>query len=159
MRLARVDGWLGYVLRLFEMKRSIAIVVVGRIKSSIPPKKDVFSFIIVALLIISLFGSVVVSNVSAVDINETDLSDTTDDVSFVETDSDCNISLCSDLISTTMANETNVSEIELGTIHTAQSGWGIETVDSTGKVGRDTSIALDSNGYPHISYSDNTIAI
>ena len=32
-------------------------------------------------------------------------------------------------------------------------------MDSAGYVGCDTSIALDSNGYPHISYSDNTIAI
>jgi hypothetical protein len=34
--------------------------------------------------------------------------------------------------------------------------WSIETVDSTGDVGELTSMALDSNGYPHISYSDIT---
>ncbi|HEC80650.1 MAG TPA: T9SS type A sorting domain-containing protein [Firmicutes bacterium] len=34
--------------------------------------------------------------------------------------------------------------------------WHIETVDSVGDVGKDTSIALDSNGYPHISYYDST---
>jgi len=32
--------------------------------------------------------------------------------------------------------------------------WSIETVDSTAAVGKYTSIALDSNGYPHISYFD-----
>ena len=32
--------------------------------------------------------------------------------------------------------------------------WSIETVDYKGKVGRYTSLALDSNGYPHISYCD-----
>ena len=34
--------------------------------------------------------------------------------------------------------------------------WQVETVDSTGDVGEDTSIALDSQGYPHISYKDQT---
>jgi len=34
--------------------------------------------------------------------------------------------------------------------------WNIETVDSDGDVGRYTSIALDSNDYPHISYYDDT---
>lgn len=34
--------------------------------------------------------------------------------------------------------------------------WSIETVDSTGDVGELTSMALDSNDYPHISYSDIT---
>jgi len=32
--------------------------------------------------------------------------------------------------------------------------WSIETPDYKGKVGRYTSIALNSNGYPHISYCD-----
>jgi len=32
--------------------------------------------------------------------------------------------------------------------------WSIETVDYKGKVGRFTSLALDSNDYPHISYFD-----
>ena len=36
------------------------------------------------------------------------------------------------------------------------STWDIQTVDSEGDVGVYTSIALDSNNYPHISYSDNT---
>lgn len=36
------------------------------------------------------------------------------------------------------------------------SGWNIRTVDSTGDVGGYTSIALDSSGYPHISYHDDT---
>ena len=34
--------------------------------------------------------------------------------------------------------------------------WTIETVDSTGNVGWDTSIALDTSNYPHISYFDDT---
>ena len=38
----------------------------------------------------------------------------------------------------------------------AGSTWYIETVDSAGNVGGDTSIALDPNGYPHISYRDWT---
>ncbi|MCX7022714.1 MAG: hypothetical protein NTW26_10675, partial [bacterium] len=33
--------------------------------------------------------------------------------------------------------------------------WHIETVDSGGRVGEFTSLALDSNDYPHISYKDN----
>ena len=36
------------------------------------------------------------------------------------------------------------------------SGWGIETVDSTGDVGRYTSITVDVNGNPHITYLDVT---
>jgi hypothetical protein len=32
--------------------------------------------------------------------------------------------------------------------------WNIQTVDSNGNVGIYTSIALDADGYPHISYSD-----
>jgi regulation of enolase protein 1 (concanavalin A-like superfamily) len=32
------------------------------------------------------------------------------------------------------------------------SGWHIQTVDSEGKVGTYTSLALDAGGYPHISY-------
>jgi hypothetical protein len=35
-------------------------------------------------------------------------------------------------------------------------GWLIETVDSDGSVGGSISLALDSNGYPAISYWDNT---
>lgn len=36
------------------------------------------------------------------------------------------------------------------------SEWQIETVDSLGDVGWDTSIALDDCGNPHISYYDST---
>lgn len=32
--------------------------------------------------------------------------------------------------------------------------WDVETVDSNGNVGRGTSLAMDSNGYPHICYWD-----
>jgi len=34
------------------------------------------------------------------------------------------------------------------------SGWHAETVDSEGDVGQYTSLGLDGNGYPHISYCD-----
>jgi hypothetical protein len=40
----------------------------------------------------------------------------------------------------------------------ADGNWTIETVDSDGLVGRDTSIAVDSNNRPHISYYDSTNA-
>jgi len=33
-------------------------------------------------------------------------------------------------------------------------GWHIETVDSEGDVGHNTSLALDIDGYPHISYNE-----
>jgi catechol 2,3-dioxygenase-like lactoylglutathione lyase family enzyme len=36
------------------------------------------------------------------------------------------------------------------------SGWHIETVDSEGNVGGLTSVSLDGDGYPHISYLDYT---
>src|SRR5690606_12924464 len=36
------------------------------------------------------------------------------------------------------------------------SSWDITTVDSTGYVGGDTSLALDTSGNPHISYHDVT---
>jgi hypothetical protein len=36
------------------------------------------------------------------------------------------------------------------------SGWHIETVDSKEDIGEYTSLALDANGYPHISYYDTT---
>jgi len=35
--------------------------------------------------------------------------------------------------------------------------WNIETVDTTGEVGRKCAIAVDANGYPHISYRDGTV--
>jgi hypothetical protein len=40
------------------------------------------------------------------------------------------------------------------TIPTSRSSWSIETVDSLGQAYGYTSLALDSKGYPHISYYD-----
>ena len=37
----------------------------------------------------------------------------------------------------------------------AADDWHIETVDSDGYVGEYTSLALDSNGYPHILYCED----
>jgi hypothetical protein len=34
--------------------------------------------------------------------------------------------------------------------------WYVQTVDNVGDVGWDASLALDANGYPHISYYDYT---
>ena len=34
--------------------------------------------------------------------------------------------------------------------------WQIETVDRTSRVGESSALALDGNGYPHISYFDGT---
>ena len=47
-----------------------------------------------------------------------------------------------------------VLPLSLSTPTAAQtsSAWQIETVDSDGYVGRYSSLALDSSGYPHISY-------
>ena len=38
----------------------------------------------------------------------------------------------------------------------ADSGWNIQTVDSIGNVGKNTSLAVDASGNPHISYQDST---
>ena len=36
------------------------------------------------------------------------------------------------------------------------TSWHIETIDSTGDVGRSNSLTLDVNGWPHVSYYDDT---
>jgi len=46
----------------------------------------------------------------------------------------------------------NQSETICSPSSVTRSLWSIETVDSDGNVGVFTSIALDTNGYPHISY-------
>ena len=43
-----------------------------------------------------------------------------------------------------------------GKAFTHKPTWHIETVDSARDVGKFTSIALDSDGYAHVSYFDNT---
>jgi len=43
-----------------------------------------------------------------------------------------------------------------GNVNTVGSPWVIEIVDSQGDVGREPSMVFDSNGYPHISYYDNS---
>ncbi len=47
---------------------------------------------------------------------------------------------------------------ESGLKYAAWSGssWAIRTVDSSGAVGEWNFLALDSNGFPHISYRDST---
>ncbi len=49
-----------------------------------------------------------------------------------------------------------VSERNLECTFQNSSGWFTETVDSNSRVGEYSSLALDSNGYPHISYYDST---
>jgi len=49
-----------------------------------------------------------------------------------------------------------VAIFALALVGTSSAGeWHIETVDSEGTVGRDTSLALDSDDHPHISYYDS----
>jgi MYXO-CTERM domain-containing protein len=53
----------------------------------------------------------------------------------------------------------NREETEFGSLryaHRVGSDWVIESVDEDGVVGHFTSIALDANGAPHISYRDDT---
>ncbi len=51
-----------------------------------------------------------------------------------------------------------VGYVDRGVVLEGERGheWEIETVDSEGDVGRYTSLSLDSSGFPHISYHDET---
>lgn len=42
------------------------------------------------------------------------------------------------------------------TVYNSGGVWQTQTVDSTGNVGKSSSIVIDSNNYPHISYQDYT---
>lgn len=54
------------------------------------------------------------------------------------------------------ATETPHGEGSADTAHPTALVWHIEMVDSAGHVGTDTSLALDADDYPHISYYDST---
>ena len=51
---------------------------------------------------------------------------------------------------------TTGSSLKYATLVDGGSSWSIETVESTNNIGKFTSIALDSNGKPHITYRDVT---
>jgi hypothetical protein len=58
-----------------------------------------------------------------------------------------------------MRTTTMIAALTIGTLvvtGVAQSDWQIEEVDAYGDVGYGSSIALDSNDYPYISYGDKT---
>jgi hypothetical protein len=48
----------------------------------------------------------------------------------------------------------SITPLFVPTVKASPSTWSIQTVDSSASVGVDTSIAVDSNGIPHISYYD-----
>ena len=49
---------------------------------------------------------------------------------------------------------TFISSTGAGSLSQPAAGWHTETVDSAGQVGEYTSLALDTGGYPPISYFD-----
>jgi hypothetical protein len=64
--------------------------------------------------------------------------------------------ILSTLIAALLLTGCSVSSNDGSSSSVSSKSWVCETLDSTGDVGYNTSIALDSNGYAYISYFDST---